>query len=133
MLGVQYPQPPKVCYCDISAIVFAPGLLLHQETDSTVLTITANRLRTCNTALQTSIQIRWAAFYSLIFHVLLLLGLLTGDPKCRMSILRNGNVACLCQLFMAMSHVNFRNRPVACHYILKALSHVDRLHVTCQI
>ena len=31
-----------------------------------------------------------------------------GGPQCRMSILRNGNVACLCRLFMAMSHVEFK-------------------------
>ena len=36
------------------------------------------------------------------------LGPLTGGPQCRMSILRNGNVACLCRLFMAMSHVEFK-------------------------
>ena len=32
-------------------------------------------------------------------------GPLTGG---RLSILRNANVACLCRLFMAMSHVEFK-------------------------
>ena len=31
-----------------------------------------------------------------------------GGPQCRMSILRNGNVACLCRLFFSMSHVKFK-------------------------
>ena len=38
------------------------------------------------------------------------LGPLMGGPQCRMSILRNGNVACLCRLFMAMSHVEFKKK-----------------------
>ena len=33
-----------------------------------------------------------------------------GVPKCRMSILRNGNVTCLCRLFSIMSHVEFTKR-----------------------
>ena len=50
---------------------------------------------------------------------------LDGGPQCRMSNLRNGNVACPCRLFSAMSHVEFKKRqcpmtlqflaPVACH------------------
>ena len=32
-------------------------------------------------------------------------GPLMGGPQCRMSILRNGNVACLCRLFSSMSCV----------------------------
>ena len=35
-------------------------------------------------------------------------GPLMGGPQCRMSILRNANVACLCRLFMAISHVEFK-------------------------
>ena len=35
-------------------------------------------------------------------------GPLKGGPQCRMSILRNGNVACLCPLFSSMSHVKFK-------------------------
>ena len=56
-------------------------------------------------------------------------GPLTGGPQCRMSILRNGNVAYLWPCHMSI----LRIRPVACHYIFKALSHVDKLHVTCRI
>ena len=33
-----------------------------------------------------------------------ILGALDGGPQCRMSILRNGNVACLCRLFSSASH-----------------------------
>ena len=35
-------------------------------------------------------------------------GPLMGGPQCGMSILRNGNVACLCRLFSPMSHVEFK-------------------------
>ena len=35
------------------------------------------------------------------------LGPLMGAPQCRVSISRNGNVACLCRLFSSMSHVAF--------------------------
>ena len=35
---------------------------------------------------------------------------LDGGPQCRMSILRNGNVACPCHLFSLMSHVEFKKR-----------------------
>ena len=52
------------------------------------------------------------------------LGPFMGGSPCRVSILRNANVACLCRLFMPMSHVeskklpchmsNLRNGPVAC-------------------
>ena len=47
-----------------------------------------------------------------------------GGPQCRMSILRNGNVACPCRLFYPMSNDEFKKRlchmslflaPVACH------------------
>ena len=47
---------------------------------------------------------------------LFLWGPLMGDPQCRMSILRNGNVACLCPLFSPMSHVKFKKR--LCHMSL---------------
>ena len=40
-------------------------------------------------------------------------GPLMGGLQCRMSILRNGNVACPCRLFYPMSHVKFKNR--LCH------------------
>ena len=36
------------------------------------------------------------------------MGALDGGSPSRLSILRNGNVACLCQLFMAMSHDEFK-------------------------
>ena len=35
-------------------------------------------------------------------------GALDGGSRCRMSILRNGNVACLIRLFMPMAHVEFK-------------------------
>ena len=38
----------------------------------------------------------------------IVLGPLMGGPKCRMSILRNANVACLWHLFSSMSHVEFK-------------------------
>ena len=38
----------------------------------------------------------------------IVLGHLMGGPQCRMSILRNGNVACLWRLFSLMSHVEFK-------------------------
>ena len=36
------------------------------------------------------------------------IGALDGGSPCRLSILRNANVACLCHLFMAMSNVEFK-------------------------
>ena len=41
-----------------------------------------------------------------------------GGPQCHMSILRNGNVACLCRLFSPMSHVEFEKRlcPMSLHF-----------------
>ena len=44
------------------------------------------------------------------------MGPLMGGPQCRMSILRNGNVAYACRLFYPMSHVEFKNR--LCHMSL---------------
>ena len=42
-----------------------------------------------------------------------------GDPKCRMSVLRNGNVARPCRLFFAMSDVDFKKRlcPVSLYFL----------------
>ena len=60
-------------------------------------------------------------------------GPLTGGPECRMSILRNSNVACLCRLFMAMSHVEFKKYQCRMSLSFKALSHVDMLHVAFRI
>ena len=37
-------------------------------------------------------------------------GALDGGSPCCLSILRNANVACLCRLFMPMSHVEFKKR-----------------------
>ena len=39
-----------------------------------------------------------------------------GGPQCRMSILRNGNVACLYRLFSSFSHVEFQK--LICHMSL---------------
>ena len=44
------------------------------------------------------------------------LGPLMGASQCRMSILRNGSVACHCRLFSPMSHVKFKKR--LCHMSL---------------
>ena len=41
------------------------------------------------------------------------MGPLIGGPQCRISILRNDNVACPCRLFYPISHVEFKNRQ--CH------------------
>ena len=49
-----------------------------------------------------------------------------GVPQCRMSILRNGNVACPCRLFSPMSHVEFKKR-------LCQLSHVTLIFSPCQM
>ena len=37
-----------------------------------------------------------------------ILGPLMEGPQCRMTILKDGNVACLCRLFSSMSHVEFK-------------------------
>ena len=58
---------------------------------------------------------------------------LDGGPKCRMSILRNGNVACPCRLVLPMSHVEFRKSDVTCHYDFKPMLHVTKPCVACQI
>ena len=41
-----------------------------------------------------------------------------GGPQCRMSILRNDNVACLCRLFPQKSHIGFQKRlcPVSLYF-----------------
>ena len=46
----------------------------------------------------------------LVQQLYTVLGPLMGDPQCRLSILRNGNVACPCRLFFPMSHVEFKKR-----------------------
>ena len=48
---------------------------------------------------------------------------------CRLSILRNANVACLCRLFFTMSHVEFMKG--LCHMSLACypMSHFTRAHV----
>ena len=43
-------------------------------------------------------------------------GVHDGWFPCRLSILRNANVACLCRLFIPMSHVEFKKGLyVPCH------------------
>ena len=57
-------------------------------------------------------------------------GALNGFPQSRMSILRNGNVACHCCLFSPMSHVKFKK--MLCRmsqYFLHSLSHVTKPYV----
>ena len=56
-----------------------------------------------------------------------------GGSQCRLSILRNGNVACLCRLFMPMSHIKFKkcqwrmslSISVSCRMSPILMSHVD--------
>ena len=36
-----------------------------------------------------------------------------GGGTCRLSILRNGNVACLCRLFIPMLHVRFKTAHIS--------------------
>ena len=63
-----------------------------------------------------------------------------GTPQCRMSILRNGNVACLCRLFSPMSHVEFKKGLChvllyflpSCRMSLSPVSHVDFKKVPCR-
>ena len=38
-------------------------------------------------------------------------GALDEGPQCCLSVLRIGNVMCLCHLFSLMSHGEFKNRP----------------------
>ena len=52
-----------------------------------------------------------------------------GGSPCRMSILRNTNVASLCHLFSPMSHIEFEEGSFTCHY-LNPLYHVSMAHVT---
>ena len=58
-------------------------------------------------------------------------GALDMGPQCRMSILRNGNVACRCCLFSSMYTSYLRNGHVPCHYILAPMSHVTKPYVAC--
>ena len=70
-------------------------------------------------------------------------GALDGGSPCRVSILRNAYVACLCRLFMPMSHVEFkkcpcrmsnlRNGPVACQYAQCRMSNLRNGHVALSI
>ena len=61
------------------------------------------------------------------------MGPVTGGSPCRLSILRNGNVACLCRLFMPMSHVEFKkcqcrmslSISIPCCMSLGLMSYVD--------
>ena len=69
-------------------------------------------------------------------------GALDGGPHCRMSILRNGNIACPCRLFSPMSHVKFKKRlcpmslqflaPVTCHKAPCRMSHVEFKKCPCR-
>ena len=66
-----------------------------------------------------------------------------GGSPCRMSILRNANVACLCRLLMPISHVEFnkwpcrmsnlRNGPCQCHMSIGAMSHVGFKKWPCRL
>ena len=73
-----------------------------------------------------------------------MLGPLVAGPQCHMSILRNGNVACLCCSFSPMSHVEFKKRLcnrslliftsyVACHYALCRMLNLRNAHVALLI
>ena len=63
-------------------------------------------------------------------------GALDGGSPCRVSILRNANVACFCRLFMPMSHVEFKKWPCRmpnltfckkwpCHMSIGSMYHVE--------
>ena len=66
-----------------------------------------------------------------------------GVPQCHMSILRKGNVACLCHLYSTMSHVKFKKwlcpmslyfyLPVTCHLALGRMSNLRNGHVAVSI
>ena len=58
-------------------------------------------------------------------------GTLGGGSPCHVSILRNVYVACLCRSFMPLSLVEFKKRPCHMSNLVKALSHVNKLNVTC--
>ena len=57
-------------------------------------------------------------------------GALDRGSPCRLSFLRNANVACLCHLFMPMSHVEFKKSPCLmslakpCCILIGPMSHV---------
>ena len=63
-----------------------------------------------------------------------------GGPQCRVSILRNSNVACLCLLFSPMSRVEFKERlcPMSlkfhtpCRMSLSHMSHVEFKKSPCR-
>ena len=63
-----------------------------------------------------------------------------GGSPCRLSILRNANVACLCRLFKAMSPVDFRKLPCRmslyfvkhCRMSLGPMSHVEFKKQPCR-
>ena len=60
-------------------------------------------------------------------------GALDGGPQCRMSILRNDNVACHCRLFPQCHMSNLRKCYFTCHCYVKHLSHVTKHYVACRI
>ena len=67
-------------------------------------------------------------------------GALEGGPPCRMSILRNFNVACHCRLFSPMSHVEFKKRLrhmslnfSPCRMSLSLMSNFRNCHVALSI
>ena len=69
-------------------------------------------------------------------------GVLTGGGGVPMSpvALRNGNVACLCRLFMPMSHVEFKKRcrmslsiSIPCRMSLSLMSPIDFKKGLCRI
>ena len=68
-------------------------------------------------------------------------GHLMGCPQCRMSVLRNRNVACLCRLFSPMSNVEFKKWlfPMSLHFhpscrmSLSPMSHVKSKKGPCRL
>ena len=59
-------------------------------------------------------------------------GALDSGPPCRLSILRNTNVTCLCGLFLPMSPFKFTKVPLS-HFagFFKVMLLVDKLKVAC--
>ena len=54
---------------------------------------------------------------------------LDGRSPCHLSILRSANVACLCHLFVPMSHVEFQKKP--CYMSIISMSHVKFKKFNC--
>ena len=71
-------------------------------------------------------------------HLYLPVGVLIGGGgshvTCRMSNLRNANIACFGCLFFPILHVDFKKTHVICCYVIKPMLYVTKAHMLpCQI